>query len=242
MRPLWTEDDRAISQTLRRQSRARLRLPTPRHQHRDPDLPNRVRLRRRHRRGRPRARYPDPAGHRGRVRALARCQACSSTPIAPAASMRSPSATRGVPISTTARITAVHPSPNPARYGDDTLTLGADPARHPPLGPLGQAGPGGGQRRGLRPGPLRATHGATAPDPPVPHQNRRTAGHRHIPQQLLPPGMGRRRPPASSTSDTCRRCLDQNLKLAALLAHREHDEPRQAEHELRRTTGSLTLH
>src|SRR5690606_37937417 len=85
-------------------------------------------------------------------------------------------------------------------------------------------------------------NGSTPPDPLDPHQHRRAAGHRHIPQQVLPPGVRGSAPTTPATMHRRGRRLDQDLQLTAVLTRGKHPKPRQVQNRLDRAAGSVIHH
>ena len=116
-----------------------------------------------------------------------------------------------------------------------------DPAAHLGPGPLGQRRPRRDLRRGLGPGPGRAQLVRAPPHPLDPHQRHRPTRRGQVPDPARPPIMQLRDRPALGATDQIRGRLHRLLELAVVLGHRQHDEPRQAQHRRRSTTLSFHL-
>ena len=133
------------------------------------------------------------------------------------------------------------PDPELAGHRRDRSTVLADPTAHLGAGPLGQRRPRRDLRRGLGPGPGRAQLVRAPPHPLDPHQGHRPTRGGQVPDPARPAVMQLRDRPALGATDQIRGRLDRLLELAIVLGHRQHDEPRQAQHRRRSTTLSFHL-
>ena len=133
------------------------------------------------------------------------------------------------------------PDPEIPGHRRDRSTVLADPAAHLGPGPLGQQRPRRDLRAGLGPGPCRAHLMRAPPHPLDPHQRHRPTRRGQVPDPARPPIMQLGDRPAPGATHQIRGRLDGLLELAVVLGHRQHDEPRQAQHRRRGTTLSFHL-